>query len=140
MNQRRVRTMAMFLLAALLIPAAGRNCSAQDPGSDPGGEAAKPDSALEAKKARARPRGRLPAYFSTVVSSEQREKVYSIQSRYLKQIDQLRRQIDELSKARDTEVDGVLTPEQLKRVNAKRAEAKIRRSKRTRGAAAATRG
>ena len=81
-------------------------------------------------KERAKPRGRLPAYFAAVVSPEQRAAVYSIQAKYSKQIEDLERQIDELTAARDQEVDGVLTPEQLEKVNAKRAEAEAKRASR----------
>lgn len=83
------------------------------------------------KKERAKPRGRLPNYFAAVVSQSQREQVYAIQARYAKQIDDLQRQIDELEATRDKEVDGVLTPEQLEKVNAKRAEAKAKRAARS---------
>lgn len=82
------------------------------------------------KKERAKPRGRLPAYFAAVVSQEQREKVYAIQAKYRKQLEDLQRQIDELEAAQDKEVDGVLTPEQLEKVNAKREEAKAKRAAR----------
>lgn len=82
------------------------------------------------KKERAKPRGRLPNYFATVVSQSQREQVYAIQARYAKQIDDLQRQIEELETARDKEVDGVLTAEQLEKVNAKRQEAKAKRAAR----------
>lgn len=88
------------------------------------------------KKERAKPRGRLPAYFATVVSQEQREKVYSIQGKYSKQIEDLQRQMDELTATRDKEVDGVLTPEQLEKVNAKRDEAKAKRASRSKKPAA----
>jgi len=83
------------------------------------------------KKERAKTRGRLPNYFAAVVSQSQREQVYAIQARYAKQIDDLQRQIDELETARDKEVDGVLTAEQLEKVNAKREEAKARRAARS---------
>ena len=88
-------------------------------------------------KERAKPRGRLPAYFATVVSPEQREKVYAIQARYSKQMEDLQRQIVELSATLDKEVDGVLTAEQLERVNAKRDEAKAKRGDRSKKEAAA---
>ena len=128
MNQRRVvGGLSGLLLIALLLPVVGRNCAmAQQRDGAP-----KSASDAPVKKTRAKPRGRLPAYFSAVVSADQRAQVYSIQSRYGQQIDELRRRISEMSKARDMEVEGVLTPEQLKRVNAKRAEAKARRAKRS---------
>ena len=45
-------------------------------------------------------RGRLPAYFSTVVSSEQRQKVYDIQATYFERIAALEKQILELRVSR----------------------------------------
>lgn len=90
----------------------------------------------EVKKERAKPRGRLPNYFAAVVSGQQREQVYAIQARYNKQIEDLQRQMDELKEVRDREVDGVLTAEQLEKVNAKREEAKAKREARAKAAAA----
>lgn len=86
----------------------------------------KEDQAAE-KKERTKPRGRLPAYFSAVVSEEQREQIYGVQQKYAKQIDELERQLDELVAQRDKEVEGVLTPEQLEKVIAKREEAAAKR-------------
>ena len=44
------------------------------------------------KKERAKPRGRLPAHFSSVVTEDQREEIYAIQSKYLDQIRSLLRE------------------------------------------------
>lgn len=72
-------------------------------------------------------RGRLPAYFSAVVTTKQREEVYRIQARVQQQIDELRQKIAALETARNKEVDAVLDPDQLAEVNKKRAAAAERR-------------
>lgn len=77
-----------------------------------------------------KPRGRLPAYFSSVVTQEQRETIYEIQHRYAQQLEALQAQIEKLVTERDRQVDEVLTPEQLTIVNQKRAEALKRREMR----------
>ena len=58
-------------------------------------------------------RGRLPAYFSTVVSSEQRQKVYDTQATYFERIAALEKRILELHTKQDQEVDAILSAEQL---------------------------
>jgi len=58
-------------------------------------------------------RGRLPAHYSTIVSSDQRQKIYDIQSGYYEKIADLERQILELRTKQDQEVEAVLTPQQL---------------------------
>ena len=78
--------------------------------------------AAEKKEAK-KPRGRLPAYFSTVVTSKQREEVYTVQAKYSKQLEDLEKQIAALRAEMLKEVDAVLTPEQLAEVKKKRNEA-----------------
>ncbi len=89
----------------------------------------------EVKKPRAKPRGRLPAYFSAVVSPEQRKEVYTLQAKYAEQMVALTTQIAALKTQRDKEVDAVLKPEQLEQVNKKRAAAAERRKGRKKPAA-----
>ena len=88
------------------------------------------DDATATKKEGAKPRGRLPNYFTSVVDGVQREKIYAIQSDYAKQLEDLQRQLNELKAKCDQEVDAVLTPEQLEIVNARRAEASVKRKAR----------
>ena len=83
-----------------------------------------------ATKERAKPRGRLPNYFSDVVDSKQRGKIYSIQSSYREKILALVAQMKELQEEQEAEIDAILTPEQLSKVNARREEAKSLRVKR----------
>lgn len=95
---------------------------------------AKPAVKAEAKKAPKKPRGRLPNYYSKVVTKEQREEIYKVQGTYNVQIEELQKQIAELTKKRDDEVRAVLSPEQQKEVDelaaaAKKAAEERRKSK-----------
>lgn len=85
---------------------------------------AKPAVKAEAKKAPKKARGRLPNYYSKVVTKEQREEIYKLQGTYNGQIEELQKQIAELTKKRDDEVRGVLSPEQQKEVDELAAAAK----------------
>ena len=75
-------------------------------------------------------RGRLPAYFAAIVSTEQRQKVYDLQTAYAEKIAALEEQIAQLVVQRDKDVDAVLTPEQSAEVSRKRAEAAAKRKAR----------
>lgn len=75
-------------------------------------------------------RGRLPAYFSAVVTSEQRKEIYRLQATYHEKLAALEEQIDKLKADRDKDVDEVLTVEQLAQVNKKRAVAAAKRKSR----------
>ena len=74
-------------------------------------------------------RGRLPAHYRTVVDEKQREAIYAIQKEYWTRIEALKAQLAALTKQRDEKVTAVLTPEQLKQVEAKATAAKAERSK-----------
>jgi Spy/CpxP family protein refolding chaperone len=63
-----------------------------------------------------RERGRLPAHYAPVVTSEQREKIYDIQEEYKAKIDPLEAQVKALTKERDDKIAAVLTPEQRKKI------------------------
>lgn len=78
---------------------------------------AKADAKAEAKKAPAKPRGVLPAYYNQVVTPEQREKIYTVQQSYADKIEALQTQLKELQAKRDGEVKAVLTADQLKKVD-----------------------
>jgi hypothetical protein len=81
----------------------------------------------EAAKAAAKPRLRLPPYYAKVVSAEQREEIYSLQSEYEEQIDALEAQMEMLVDERDTRIREVLTPEQRQEVDDLAAAARERR-------------
>jgi len=61
-------------------------------------------------------KGRLPAYFRTVVKDEQRQEIYAIQLEYDPQISKLREQLKALVDERNAKIDAVLTPEQRKKI------------------------
>jgi hypothetical protein len=89
------------------------------------------DRAAPADQKQAKPaRGRLPAYFSQVVTVEQREEIYSIQARHAGPIEQLKKQLKEMTDRRDMEVTRVLSAEQRQKVNALREAARKRREAR----------
>ena len=101
----------------------------------------KPDSAAadetkageqpdEAKPKRAKPRGRLPVYYTRVVSQEQRDQIYALQAKFQAEIDKLLSQLKLMEQQRDADIRKVLSPEQQKRVDALVAEAKLKREER----------
>lgn len=81
----------------------------------------------DAKKPAAKAKGRLPAYFKDVVTESQKQKIYDVQSKYAAQIDALEAQIQTLTSQRDAEIDGLLSEEQLAKVNKLRSEAAAKR-------------
>lgn len=103
--------------------------------------AAEANSTEPGVKKRTEPRGRLPAYFGEVIDSQQREKIYELQARYLAEIKALQDKIAELEKKREEDVQGILTPEQAEKVKQLVESAKSKRSeasKRKKLAATAT--
>jgi flagellar basal body-associated protein FliL len=88
---------------------------------------AKPAAKAEAKKAPAKTRGRLPAYYGEVVDKAQREKIYAIQAGYADKIEALEAQLKEINDKMSSEVRAVLTPEQQKKVDELAAAAKGKR-------------
>ena len=73
--------------------------------------------------------GRLPSHYGQVVTKEQREKIYSVQAKYMEQIQKLRDQIADLEMQQQQEVEEVLTPEQRDQIAKLTADAKAKRSK-----------
>lgn len=69
-------------------------------------------------------RGRLPAYYRQVVTEEQRQAIYRIQAEYAPKIAALRAQLEALIAEQDAKIQAVLSPEQLKRIEQLREEAK----------------
>ena len=83
--------------------------------------ASKPTPAKVSKK----PTGRLPPHYGKLgISSQQRTKIYVIQATYKTQITDLQKQIDELRAKQGTEVTGVLTADQKKKLTEHLAAAK----------------
>lgn len=88
------------------------------------------DDSSAAPKERKKPRGRLPVFYSQVVSGDQREEIYSIQAKYEPEMDALVEKLVELRNQMQSEIKNVLTTEQLERVEQLKAEAKQRRAER----------
>ena len=85
-------------------------------------EAAADDASDDAKA-----KGRLPAYFKEVVDSQQRDKIYDLQSDYAAKIAPLQEQIKKLVAERDSAVEKVLTAEQQSKLKKIRDEATAKR-------------
>lgn len=83
--------------------------------------------ATDAKRPRAKPRGRLPAYFGKVVDAEQRERIYDIQRSYAEQIEPLRQQLVQLDEQLRAEVREVLSDEQQQEIDELVDKARARR-------------
>ena len=84
---------------------------------------------VAAKKKPAKPRGRLPNYYTKVVSPQQRKLIYSIQGKYAEQIAKLQKELDALKAKMNAEVAAVLTSEQKAEVEKLRAAAAAKRKK-----------
>ena len=127
----RFRTLLLTpFLCALL--GAGANALQQPEKKPPAGKAVSTQAPTEPARPSVRrpPRGRLPAYFSAVVSQQQRTRIYEIQKLYNDKVATMRLQIQQLLGQRDKEVDDVLTPDQLAQVALKRQAAETRRQSR----------
>lgn len=115
------RNMVQLVAVALVAMFIGSQVSTDDTRAQ---DDAKPAVKAEAKKERKKPRGRLPNYYSKVVTAEQRDTIYKLQGEFNGKIADLQTQIAELTKQRDEEVRNVLTPEQQKQVDELAAAAK----------------
>ena len=74
--------------------------------------------------------GRLPNYYASAaaVTAEQRQQIYAVQNEYDARIETLLDELEELRADRDAKVAAVLTPEQQKKVDLARADARKRRA------------
>jgi hypothetical protein len=57
-------------------------------------------------------KGRLPPYYSAIVTDQQREAIYLIQAKYAQQLAALQEQMDAMEKQRNTDIENVLSPQQ----------------------------
>ena len=109
-------------------PAAGAAqapAKSEAPGTQAAPSAEKKPSGKKTKAGKpAKARGRLPNYFSGVVNDEQREKIYAIQKECEPEINELKRKLESLTKARDEKINALLTPEQKKKIEDLKAAAK----------------
>jgi hypothetical protein len=97
-----MRKLGFMTLAAAMIALAGTGV-----GQDP----AKKE---EPKKAEGKAKGFLPPFWKDIVSEDQKQKVYEIQAKYKKELDELRAKVKEVETKRDKEMLALLSPEQKK--------------------------
>ena len=127
------KSVAALLVSVLVLGAVG---AAVGVGEAQDAPAAKAKDAKQTKK-RAKPRGRLPAYYGKVVDNKQREQIYAIQKSHAAEIAKLQAQLKDLLAKRDAEVVAVLTTEQQAEVAKLVAAAKAKRQKKAPKKAAA---
>lgn len=87
-----------------------------------GQDATKADSKAKAG-AKAKAKGRLPAYYKDVVTEEQRDQIYAIQAKYVKQLEDLQSQIDAVKAKQSDEIEGLLSAEQKEKLAKVKTEA-----------------
>lgn len=73
-------------------------------------------------------RPRLPMYYGTVVTEEQRARIYAIQKQYWPQIRALQEQLESLTAERDAKIEAVLTDDQKATIAQLKAEAAAKRA------------
>lgn len=128
-----VAGIALAVLAIILAGVPNRATSQEKPATQraPAVSPAAKSKAPAARKARKPPRGRLPAFFKDVVDNKQRDQIYAIEREYQPQIDALKAQLATLTKEREEKIAAVLTPEQQKKLEQLRQEAKAKRATKT---------
>lgn len=72
---------------------------------------------------------RLPPYYGEVVSAEQREKIYQLQTQYTEQVRQLRERLDSLEVEHKKSLESLLTAEQREQVARLIEQAKSKRAR-----------
>jgi hypothetical protein len=94
---------AAFVLPPVMLPATAQPKAA---------------NAQNVKKQAAPAKGRLPAHYAKIVDDAQRQRIYQIQATYGVRIDALQAELDALVAKRDADIRGVLSPEQLRQLDA----------------------
>jgi hypothetical protein len=131
----RSRLFVAAVLGAAFALSSGRSGVAPAADEPAAGTQATPPSQTKStgKKAKgdktAKARGRLPSYFSGVVTDEQRETIYAIQKEYEPTIKELTLKLDSLRKERDEKINALLSPEQKKKIDDLKAAARQARDK-----------
>lgn len=78
---------------------------------------------LVAQEAEKKASGRLPNNYGKVaLTDQQKQKIYGLQERYGKQIDELVEQVEKLRQKRDAEIENVLSQEQRAQLKSLQAE------------------
>ena len=81
----------------------------------------------EAKEKKAK--GKLPAYYADIITESQRQKIYSLQDKYSKQIADLNSQLESVTKQRDSEIEDLLSAEQKEKLKKARDEGAAKKKK-----------
>jgi hypothetical protein len=74
-------------------------------------------------------RGRLPPYYSDIVTEMQRQQIYAVQEKYEKLTSALEDQLESLKKKRDIEIIAVLNDDQKSKLKRAQEEAAAKRKK-----------
>jgi len=122
------RSLSAKVLATLLLVAMATSAVQMTAWSQ---EGATPPSPRE-PRARSEARGRLPNFFTQVVTPQQREQIYEIQQGYAEELDALRAKLAAVEAKMNQEIEGVLDSDQLEQVKKLQAEAAERRQNRSR--------
>jgi hypothetical protein len=85
----------------------------------------------KAEKAVKKAKGRLPPYFSDIVTEKQRKEIYDIQAKYVKQREDLEAQLEALRAKELEEVEGILDSEQKEELKKAREKAAAKRKKKS---------
>lgn len=72
--------------------------------------------------------GRLPAHYTEVVTAQQREAIYKIQTEYAPRIKDAQAKLAELTKERDDRITALLTPEQKQKLEKAKEQATSKRA------------
>lgn len=118
----------VLVFAGLLWMPGQAMLGAQEPGANQSSDTQNKKATTPKKQKK--PKGRLPVFYSKVVSGDQREEIYAIQAKYAPEMDALVEQLVELRNKMQSEIKSVLTPKQVARLKKLRAEAKQRRAER----------
>ncbi len=119
----RARVGWIVTVAAMLATA---GFVAQSIAADEKKEGDKPAAKEGAKKEKADPRGPLPTYYRDVVDGIQREKMYNVHQSYEAKIKEAQAAVKALLEKRDAELEALLRPDQLERVQQLKKEAKTK--------------
>jgi Spy/CpxP family protein refolding chaperone len=60
--------------------------------------------------------GRVPAYYKTVVTDDQRQQIYKIMAEYTPRLIALKGQLNQLTNEQDKRIEALLTPEQKQKI------------------------
>ena len=114
---------AAFVVAMLVLSQSlSGSASAQDK------EGAKPAAKEGAEKEKADFKGTLPAYYRDVIDGLQREKMYAVQASYEAKIKEAQAALKALQDKRDAEIEALLRPDQLERVQQLKKEARAKQA------------